>query len=154
MSQPLAICNSSPLIALEQISELELLRQAFDAILVPPAVAAEVAPTVKLPGWISQQAPQSAPPSSLSQSLGAGEVEVIRLGLDLPAGLLILDDRKARRAAIDACHLRVTGTIGILRAAKRHGWISALRPLLDGMQDHGFYLSDELREQLLEEANE
>jgi predicted nucleic acid-binding protein len=154
MSQPLGICNSSPLIALEQIGQLELLRRAFDSILVPPAVVAEVAPTVTLPEWIAQRIPQSSPPNFLSQSLGPREVEVICLGLDLPAGLLILDDRRARRVAIDACHLRITGTIGILRAAKRHGWIHALRPLLDALQDHSFFLSDELREQLLQEANE
>jgi hypothetical protein len=47
-----AVSNSSPLIALEKIGKLDLLRELFSAVIIPPAVATEIAPTVTLPSWI------------------------------------------------------------------------------------------------------
>jgi len=32
---------------------MDLLRELFSAVVVPPAVVRETAPTVKLPGWIT-----------------------------------------------------------------------------------------------------
>lgn len=49
MSPSGAVSNSSPLIALTQIGQLDLLRQLYASVLVPPAVAREVARTVTLP---------------------------------------------------------------------------------------------------------
>ena len=47
------ISDSSPLIALAQIGRIEILYQLHPNVLVPPAVAKEVAPTIpELPGWI------------------------------------------------------------------------------------------------------
>jgi predicted nucleic acid-binding protein len=41
MTPGLVVCNASPLIALEQIGQLELLRHLFGRVLVPPAVVRE-----------------------------------------------------------------------------------------------------------------
>ncbi|MDW8105888.1 MAG: DUF3368 domain-containing protein [Armatimonadota bacterium] len=38
--------------------------------------------------------------------------------------------------------------------AKRHGLIEALKPLLDGLRAHGFYISDALYERALQLAQE
>ena len=49
------VSNASPLIALEQIGHLQLLEHIFGTVLIPPAVAHEVAPTVTLPTWVEGQ---------------------------------------------------------------------------------------------------
>ncbi len=63
MTNHVIIADSSALIALEQISRLELLKELFGTVVVPPAVAKEVASTVSLPSWILIQ-PLSQPISA------------------------------------------------------------------------------------------
>ena len=60
------VSNSSPLIALARIQRLDLLPAIFESILIPPAVAREIAPSIPvLPTWLRIQAPNVAPPASL-----------------------------------------------------------------------------------------
>ena len=94
------VSNASPLIALRQIGHLQLLEQLFGTVLIPPAVAREVAPTVALPAWVGQQVlTQPVGPRILGASLGPGESEAISLALETKAKLVMLDDRPARRLA-------------------------------------------------------
>ena len=70
-SSDLVVSNSSPLIALEQIGQLDLLQALFVTLLVPPAVVRETAPTVSLPDWVTERAlTQQIGPQILSSSLG------------------------------------------------------------------------------------
>jgi uncharacterized protein len=86
------ISNSSPLIALAQIGRIEILHQLHLNILIPPAVAREVAPTIpELPGWVLvRPLAHHRQPQTVSGSIGPGEHEVISLGLELGAERLIL----------------------------------------------------------------
>jgi predicted nucleic acid-binding protein len=149
------ISNSSPLIALTQIGRLELLRHLHTHVLVPPAVAREVEPTVgELPGWLVIQ-PLANPhqPFTVSGSIGPGEHEVISLGLELNAERLILDERPARRLAI-SLGLRVIGTIGLLLAAKDRGLLTKIKPELDGLLAVRFFMDQELYDRTVSEAGE
>ena len=93
---PKVVSNSSPLIALNQIGHLSLLRDIFNEIVIPPAVRLENASSVALPEWISERAPaQPIGPRILRASLGAGESEAITLGLEMEANWVVLDDRPA-----------------------------------------------------------
>ena len=113
------VSNSSPLIALEQLGLLNLLKQIFGTVLVPPAVVRETAPTVTLPQSIIEQTLlQPIGSQILSASLGAGESEALSLALELKASLLILDERPARRLA-GALGIPVMGTLGLLLKAKK-----------------------------------
>jgi predicted nucleic acid-binding protein len=49
------VCDASPLIALDQIGQLELLRHLFGTILVPPAVVRETGAALVIPSWITEQ---------------------------------------------------------------------------------------------------
>lgn len=148
------ISNSSPLIALEQIDLLDILKKIFASILVPPAVTTEVAPTVTLPEWITEQTlSQSIGTQILSASLGAGESEALSLALELNASLLILDERPARRLA-GALGIPVIGTLGILLKAKQLTLISEVKPALNALQEHSFRISPLLYEQALKSADE
>jgi hypothetical protein len=136
------VADTSPLIALHQVSQLLLLAQLFGTVEIPPAVAREAAPSLPvLPSWIHIRA-LSQPIGSeiLSAALGPGESEALALALELEADALILDERHARRLAL-ALGLPVLGTAAVLLRAKQAGFISAVQPLLDDLLRSGFRLS-------------
>ena len=67
------VCNSNPIIALEQIGRLDLLERLFHCIVVAPAVTAETAPILTPHAWVHVQAPsQLLSAQVLSVSLGRG----------------------------------------------------------------------------------
>ena len=87
------VCDASPLIVLARVEHLDLLRQLFGRVLVPPAVWSEVTHRPHAPGasavaraeWIQVRAPSVVPTSKL----GLGERE----GMGLAAELHALTDR-------------------------------------------------------------
>ena len=148
------VCNSSPLIGLEQIGQLSILNALFGTIAVPPAVVLEVAPSVTLPEWIEQRTlVQNIGPLIMKASLGQGESEAITLALELNAHLIILDDRPARRLA-QSLSLPVVGTLGILVLAKKKNLIPLIKPCLEGLLQFDFRIASALYEQVLKDANE
>jgi predicted nucleic acid-binding protein len=104
------VSNSSALIALARIQRLDLLPAIFESVLIPPAVAREIAPSIPiLPTWVRIQAPSLLPPASLlRRRLGDGEWEALALAIELRADWIILDDLPARRSA-EAAGLNVIG---------------------------------------------
>lgn len=154
VTSALVVSNSSPLIGLAQIGQLDLLEALFLSLLVPPAVVSETASTVTLPAWVTERAlTQPIGAQILSSSLGPGESEAISLGLEIGAQWVILDDRPARRLA-QSLGLSVIGTLGVLLAAKRRGLLDTLRPELDGLIKYGFFIAPDLYEQILADAGE
>jgi predicted nucleic acid-binding protein len=149
------ISNSSPLIALTQIGRLDLLCRLHACIRIPPAVAREVEPTVaKLPDWVLvQELAHPLQPSTVSGSIGPGEREVISLGLELGATLLILDEQPARRLAT-SLGLRVIGTVGLLMAGKERGFLTKSRPELDRLLGVRFFMDQDLYDRVIAQAGE
>lgn len=149
------VSNSSPLIALARIQRLDLVPAILQSVVIPPAVAREIAPSIPvLPPWVSKQAPTSQPSVLTSTGrLGAGEREAIALALEVGADAILLDDRPARRVAA-AAGLNVVGTLGLLLEAKRVGLLAAVRPELDNLLESSFFLSRQLYERLLKMSGE
>lgn len=148
------ICNSSPLIALEQIGRLHLLEALFGEVWVPPAVINEVAMTVSLPTSVHRRAlTQPLAAAVLQTSLGAGESEAITLALQENARCIILDDRPARRTAV-SLGLQVIGTLGVLSVAKRKGLIPAVKPLIAALDSHHFHVAPDLARRVILDAGE
>lgn len=50
--------------------------------------------------------------------------------------------------------LRHIGTLGILLAARKRGYIPALRPLLQSLRAQGFWMSESVERAVLEQAGE
>jgi len=149
------VSNSSPLIALARIERLDLLPAIFESVLIPPAVAREIAPAIPVPPtWLRIQGPNVAPPASLlRRRLGDGEREALALAIELKADWIILDDLPARRSA-EATGLNVIGTLGTLVTAKRAGLLKSIRPELDALLRTSFFLSPQLYDKLLQAAAE
>ena len=151
----LVVSNSSPLIALARIQRLDLVPAILQSVLIPPAVAREIRPSIPvLPDWLRVRAPTNSPSLLTSRGrLGDGEWEAIALAIEVGAGAVLIDDRPARRLAQEAA-LSVIGTLGLLLGAKRAGVITAIRPELDKLLETSFFLSRQLYDELLRLAGE
>jgi predicted nucleic acid-binding protein len=151
MKVPPVVSNSSPLIALDRIGKPDLLRDLFEQIVVPRAVADEIGNLADQP-WILKCDPQNSFPR-VPPNLGRGEVAAIRLAADLSARVILLDDRPARQLA-QSMKLPVMGTLGLLLAAKHRGLIPLIRPHLEKLAVTGFRTRPALLELVLRDAGE
>jgi len=134
----IVVSDSSPLIALARIGQLDLLAKLYRRILIPPEVRHEVtvagqglpgAEQVRSAAWIqvaTERLPADPFIERACQTLGAGERGAILLARAMDAGLTLLDESKARRVAQDA-GLSVAGCIGLLEAGWRNGFVPDLR---------------------------
>ncbi len=105
---PEIICNTSPLQYLHQLGRLNVLQRLAGVLIVPTAVAAELAEgrqrgvDVPDPGalpWITLREPRSQAVLPLMIDLGPGETAVLALALESRDAVVILDDGLARRHA-------------------------------------------------------
>lgn len=143
----IVVSNSSPLIALAQIDQLQLLQQLYNEIRIPTAVQREVAiPNSKYPDsvdiallqWLRVEAVSNQMAISfLRERLDAGESEAIVLAIEQEADLLLIDEARGRRVA-QAQGVPHIGTIGILILAKRQTLIPSVTMLLEQLIPFGF----------------
>ena len=159
------ISNSSVLIGLSGIDRLEILPLRFPAgIIIPDAVWKEVVETghgrtgaqsVARAKWLTiRKIRNYAFATALQTSLDQGEAEVIALGQELGADLLLLDEKSARSVALKL-EYPVLGTVGLLIWAKRQGIIPSLENELSLLhQKGGFRLSRLVYEYALQQVGE
>jgi len=118
--------NTSPIIFLSKINQLELLNKCFSNIFVPEAVLNELIdyPT---PEFINKSKISDHGKAFVTGSLGAlhrGELEAIVLARELKADFIILDDHLARKKA-QRMGIKIIGTLGVLLLACKKGFISS-----------------------------
>ena len=155
-----AIVNSTPVIGLANIGKLDVLRQMYGTITIPQAVFDEIkSPSVQRQvnanrDWIRVEQINDASQKQMYRAkLHAGEVEVMILAQEKKADLVILDDNAAKKTA-KFLGLRVIGTLGILVLAKKRGYIKEVSPVLDALKRDGFFVSDDLCDLVLRQADE
>jgi predicted nucleic acid-binding protein len=155
MARPVVIVDASPLICLGWVEQLEILPAVFGRLLVPPSVAAEVSHGgFTLPSWIDVRSlDHPLDPRVAAARLGAGESEVLCLGLELEHAVLILDDGKARALAREL-QLPILGTAAALVEAKRAGQLAQVQPVLDALLSKGFRLDRKVYDRILKAAGE
>jgi uncharacterized protein len=91
---------------------------------------------------------------ALRENLDPGEAEAIVLAIEHGADLLLVDERRGRRAAA-AAGLTVTGLLGVVATAKRAGLIALGKPVLDDLiQIARFWIGPDLYAEVLAELGE
>lgn len=153
------VANTTPIIALADIGQLDLLRQLYGEIIIPTAVLEEIIsePARSKVGesdWIIVESVSNAEQKRLFKSrLHEGEVEVMLLAQEQHADLVIIDDNAAKKTA-KFLGINVTGTMGILIRAKQNGLIDEVKPLIEELLDKGLYIGQEVVDMVLEAAGE
>ena len=146
-----AVTNSTCLIGLQRIGQLDILPQVFPVVFAPQAVQDEVKLTLS---WLRVQAVQNtATVATLRTQMHIGEAETIALAMELEDVEVILDEKKARGIA-ERLGLEVIGTVAMLVRAKQKGVISEVKPLLRELQAKGFRLTEALIMDALQLAGE
>jgi predicted nucleic acid-binding protein len=159
MGKETVVSNTTPLIALAWLEQLDLLPKLFGQVHIPQAVFDETRAkpgAVEIPevSWLILDSVKNAHATLLlSDQLDAGESEAIVLAQELEAGILLMDERRGRRRAIQS-GLTVTGTLGILIEARLREMIEPLRPYLEKLRLLPFRMSDELFEEVLRKVGE
>ena len=149
---PDMLSNTSCLIALDNIGQLELLHRVYDIIHISEEVAAEFG--VLVPAWIQVHSVQDKTKLNILHNLvDLGEASTIALAYQFDDVTLILDDRKARKLA-DNLNLRFTGLLGILIKAKQSGIIDSVGNVLFRLKTAGFRFSPTMEIQALRLAGE
>ncbi|MCG6154082.1 DUF3368 domain-containing protein [Leptospira bandrabouensis] len=137
---PDIISNTSCLILLTKIQQLELLKSLYKSIIITDTVKAEFGENI--PNFIKIKNPnQEFSVKSLEQILDSGEASTIALALESKDSLVILDDLKARKIAKNL-GLKITGTLGILAKAKKLGIIDDLEKQINELQRKGIWISE------------
>jgi len=153
----LVVADTSPLFYLLSIEQIDLLPRLFGNILVPDAVYEELrhpaAPTVvrewaaPLPPWAEVRSVEILADAALAP-LGAGERAAIALALTLNADLILIDERKGTAVAREK-GFEVTGTLGVLSLAARHGLVD-LAESFSRLKRTNFRYRQEIMDALLE----
>jgi predicted nucleic acid-binding protein len=149
----LVVSDATPINILLRLGQEFILPRLFGEVVIPEAVAREMAhaaaPAVvrafvqTQPAWLLVRTPSIV---DAALRLGAGEREAIALARELAADLLLVDDRKARRTAA-TLGLRITGTLGVLLLASARGLIDLDQVLLR-LEQTDFSVSPELLDEI------
>ena len=146
------ISDTSCLIILTKIGEIDLLRQLYKTVTITQDISLEYGEN--LPEWFEvQQVKDYYRQQLLEMQIDKGEASAIALALETSDNIVILDDWKARKVA-ERLGISVTGTLGVIIKAKNTGIIPSIKPYLDKIRDTNFRISEELEQIALKEANE
>lgn len=151
------VSDTSPINYLILIEQIDLLPSLFKQIVIPEAVYHELSDAAAPPlvqNWIATPPawltvlPANHPGDNIVDQLDPGERASILLAQELGAALILLDDMKARRVAIDR-GFTITGILGILDQAATMCLIN-LPAAVYSLQNTSFWASDALFQRLLD----
>jgi predicted nucleic acid-binding protein len=146
------IPDTSCLIFLGKTQKLYLLKALYPKIVTTEAVAKEHG--LPLPDWITIENPQSQTvENQLRKKVDPGEASIMALAQEKNEGLVSLDDRKARKVALDL-GLTITGTLGIIYKAKQEGHLSTVKETLKHLKEVHFRISENVEHEILRMAGE
>jgi uncharacterized protein len=162
----IVVSDTSALSNLALVNHLWLLEAIYETVIVPDAVASELAAAsnaiisaILQLCWIQTQPltnSQLANQLQQDRGLDAGEANAIALALALAlqADDLLIDERLGRQEAI-RLGLSIIGILGILLVAKQRSLIPQVQPVMDALIDQaGFRVSPQLYQRILALAQE
>ena len=136
------ISDTSCLIILSKIGELELLQKVYDNVVTTSEIASEFGE--ELPNWIEiVDVKDHYKQQLLEMQIDKGESSAIALAIETQNSKVILDDNKARKVA-SQLGIEFTGTLGIIIKAKLNGIIPSIKPYLEKIKETNFRISPEL----------
>jgi predicted nucleic acid-binding protein len=148
----IVVADSGPLHYLILLEYIELLQRFYGHVVVPQPVADELsavgAPAVvrdwirSQPAWFDIRRVSPETVSAISEELDLGERAAIALAETMHADLLLIDEA-AGRAEAKRRHLRVTGTLGVLRSGAELGLVN-VPEMLERLKATSFYLDEAL----------
>ena len=153
------VIDTSPLIALERMSALQLPEDLPFEFLCPTEVQEEIQRGMKLgypdiqPEWLNVMSLNAPLSTVATSSLDKGETAVIQLALEIKANWVCIDEWKGRRVAL-ASGLKVVGSLGILAKAKQLAIIDAIGPFIKNAQNHGIRYDSKLISSILKHTGE
>jgi predicted nucleic acid-binding protein len=150
----IVVADSSPLFALINIGQVELLPKLFGQVIVPSEIFRELRQSnrpqavrdllTSPPPWLVERTPAAIQPIA---NLHAGELAAISLACELKADLLLIDESRGRKAAGDL-HIPITGTIGVLELGADRELID-LRDAFARLKNTDFWISHQLLDERL-----
>ena len=160
----IVVSDTSPITNLALGGHLDILQQLYGSIVIPQAVAQEIAavasrlagtPDILTLDWVhTRQTTDQVLVTSLELELDRGEAEAIALVVELKADLPMLDERRGRAVAL-RLGLKFVGLLGTLIEAKQNGLVPAVKPILDDLlAKAGFWISPELYDRVVQAAGE
>ena len=150
--QKIIISDTSCLILLEKIGQLDLLHKLFGTVITTPEVLTEYG--LSLPTWIDiKEVANKQLQHIIEEDLDKGEASAIALAVEIKDCLLIIDEIKGRNYAAQL-GLLITGTMGIIIEAKLSAIIPSVKPLLQKIKETNFRLSPHLEKIILNKAGE
>jgi predicted nucleic acid-binding protein len=159
----IVVSDTSPIRALGHLGLIDLLRELFSTVIIPPAVEMELRlppprfVCINVADWefMQVQTPRGhADVAQLLNVLDLGEAEAITLASEISADAILIDESDGRRVA-EARGLDVVGTLGVLIAARQYGLIGPLRPLIERLQaELRFFLTPALIAESLRQVGE
>jgi predicted nucleic acid-binding protein len=148
----IVVADSGPLHYLILLGHVDLLQRFYGQVLVPDLVASELtmagAPDIvrkwmaNPPTWIDVRPVAADAISRVTDDLDLGERAAIALAETVAADLILIDEA-AGRAEAKRRHLRVTGTLGVLRAGAERGVVDVF-DLIERLGRTTFYLDETL----------
>ncbi|NMG21000.1 DUF3368 domain-containing protein [Brasilonema bromeliae] len=154
----IVVSDTSPICYLLLIDHIRVLQELYHVVIIAQTVADELnapeSPSVirdwiaKPPDWLQIQPVETLQNVEI-EKLDPGERDAILLAEKLKADLVILDDKAARRVALER-GLTIIGLLGILKDAAKSDLLD-LRTVFDDLREVGFWVAPSLLEQLLKE---
>lgn len=157
------ISDTSPIANLILIDQLEILRQVFKKIVIPPTVNKEIKELEQFDidlqkynscDWIIIKTPSNElEVMALKKQIDPGESEAISLAKELQAKYLLIDERIGTKKA-NEFGLQTIGLLGVIAKAKEEKYIESVKPIIFKLRKVGFWISDKLIEVILKRVGE
>lgn len=159
----IVVSDTTPLISLLKVEQLDLLQKYFGEVQIPEAVFNELtsnsrfleeAKTIENCPYIhvvKVQDHKSVNILSRATGLDFGESEAIVLADNIKADLLLMDEAKGRDVA-EQMGIKIMGTIGLLMASYQNGNIDAndIRKCVEVLRNSGRYIGEKYLQMLLD----
>jgi predicted nucleic acid-binding protein len=154
----IVVSDTSPICYLLLINQIDVLQALYNVVIIPQVVANELSafesPSVVKdwiahpPSWLQIYLTETLQSNEL-RTLDPGEREAILLAEQLNADVVVLDDKAARRIAVER-RLRIIGLLGILKDAAGSGLLD-LETTFKQLQEVGFWVAPSRLDRLLKE---